>query len=162
MGKLEPEIFDLEVRHIRETYGGDLKWRDTAEWSAGFYLYWRDRESDREEDTFDLEILRELIGLSRIDRYMWDAVRLIAQEHLTRGDPLPVPLAEWIEHVLVDQHFRLQREKLWPRPRTGRQMVFRDLVMCWAIESLGAQGYMPTRMPEDGVWPAPKEDPLAT
>ena len=145
MGKLEPEIFDREVRRIRQTYGGDREWRNTAELSAGYYLYWRDRESDREEDTFDLLILRELIGLSRIDKYMWDAVRLIAQEHLTRGDPLPVPLAEWIEHVLVDQCFRLGREKLRPRPRTGRRMVFRDLVMCWAIESLGAQGYMPTR-----------------
>ena len=141
MGKLEPEIFNREVRRIRQTYGGDRKWRTTAELSA-YYLYWRDRESDREEDTFNL---RELIDLSRIDRYMWDAVRLIAQEHLTRGDPLPVPLAKWIEHVLEDQSVRLRREKLRPRPRTGRRVVFRDLVMCWAIESLGAQGYMPTR-----------------
>ena len=45
MGKLEPEIFDREVRRIRETYRGDLKWRDTAELSAGFYLYWREWSS---------------------------------------------------------------------------------------------------------------------
>lgn len=151
MGRLDKETFDREVELIRRTYGGDRRWRDTATLFAD-YLYWRVREPDHEEENPDLElILRELIDLSLTNKYMWDAVNLIAQEHLTRSDPLPVPLAEWTEHVLVDQYIQLQHEKLRPRPRKGRRTGVRDRMMCLAIESLVARGYTQMRSGGGGI-----------
>ena len=145
MDKLDTETFDREVELIRRTYGGDRDWRDTASLVA-YYGYWRFREPDQEEDNPDLELkLRELIDLSRINKYMWDAVNLIAQEHLARGDPLPDSLAEWIEHVLVDQYIQSQKEKLRRRPAKGHRLVVRDRMMCLAIESLVARGFKPIR-----------------
>lgn len=147
----DKETFDRAVRSIRRTYGGDRKWQDTARRLA-YYLYWRVREPDQEEDNPDPElILRELIDFSQINKYSWDAVNIIAQEHLTRGDPLPDSLAEWIEHVLVDQYIQSQKEKLRPRPAKGRRMAVRDRMMCSAIESLVARGYTVMRSGGGGM-----------
>ena len=151
MGKLDKETFDREVSRIRRDYGGDRDWKDTARLFA-YYLYWRVREPDQEGDNPDPElILRELIGLSQINKYMWDAVNLIAQEHLTKGDPLPDSLAEWIEHVLVDQYMQSQKEKLRPRPSKGLSKGVRDRMMCMAIESLVARRYPETRRGGEGI-----------
>ena len=145
MGELDEGTFYREVRRIRRDYGGDRDWKDTAR-LFGYYLYWKVRESGQDEDSGNPERnLRELIGMSRINKYMWDAVNLIAQEHLTRGDPLPDSLAEWIEHVLVDQYIQSQKEKLRPRPAKGGRLVVRNRMMCLAIESLVARGFTATR-----------------
>ena len=151
MGELDEGTFDREVRRIRRDYGGDRDWKDTAR-LFGYYLYWKVRESGQDEDSGNPERnLRELIGMSRINKYMWDAVNLIAQEHLARGDPLPRPLADWIERVLVDQCLQSKEEKLCPRPRKGKRTAVRDRVICAAIESLVAQGYPAMRSGGSGM-----------
>lgn len=141
MGKLDPDTFDREVRRVRRDYGDYRDWKDPARMFA-YHLYWKVRESDQDEGSGNPEQnLRELIGMSRVNKYKWDAVSLIAQEHLASGDPLPRPLADWIERVLADQYARSQKEKLCPRPRTGRRNALRDRVICLAIERLVARGY---------------------
>ena len=144
MGKPDKETFHREVRRIRRDYGGDRDWDDTAELFA-HHLYWRRRELDREEDAPVLDRnLRGMIRRSHTNKYLWDAVNLIARLHLTRGDSLPEPLAEWIERVLVDQHLD-QQEKLRPRPGKGSGTAVRDWVICMAVESLDTRIYTPTR-----------------
>ena len=145
MSPMADGSFDREVGRIRQEYGGDREWKDQARLFAHF-LYWKRRESDQEEDTPDLEpILRKMIRRSMTDKYIWDAVNHIAQAHLTSNDVLPRPLAVWIECVLVDQHFKLRREKLLPRPSKGRRVRVRDWIVCSAIEDLVARGYTATR-----------------
>ena len=140
MGKPDEETFNREVKRIRRDYGGNQEWEGWARQFA-YHLYWCRQERSREEDAPDLEpILTRMILLSQTNKYIWDAVNLVAQAHLTRGDSLPDPLACWIEHVLVDQHMEKQSEKHRPRPRKGRRVEVRDRIICLAIQNLVSRG----------------------
>ena len=75
----------------------------------------------------------------------WDAVNLIAQRQLKRGNPLPAALADWVKDVLADQYTKRQKDKKRPRPAKGRLDGVRDQKICMAIEILIARGYSPTR-----------------
>ena len=142
--KPDKETFDREVRLIRQRYGGQRKWKDPARVFAN--LFWSSRELDQQEDNPDLApSLVGLIGLSQVDKYMWDAVNLFAQAHLTRGDPLPDPLAQWIVEVLRDQYLPAKKQKFRPRPGKGHQFKVRDWMMCLAVGNLVARGYTETR-----------------
>ena len=143
MNKPDHEAFDKEVKLIRQRYGGQSDWKDPA--SVYAYLYWRSRELDQEDDNPvpKLSLVR-LIGLSQVDRYIWDAVNLIAQAHLTNGDLLPDPLAQWIVEVLRDQYLDPQ-EKFRRRPATGSRLRVKYWMMWQAVENLVARGYPETR-----------------
>ena len=118
MDKPDKEIFDREVRCIRRTYGCDRKWEDPGRLFA-HYLYWDIRELDQADGPDPEHALRELIALSEVNKHMWDAVNLVAQTHLARGDLLPSSLAQWVTQVLRDQYIQPQKWKWRPRPSQG-------------------------------------------
>lgn len=144
VNKPDRRKFDREVDRIRRTYGGDEDWKDPSRLFE-HYLYWEVREAALEHDNRAPEwIIRDLIALSKINKFMWDAVNHVARKHLARRDAVPYPLACWIADVLADQH-KERSQKLRPRPRKGRPMAVRDRMMCSAIKSLVPLGFRQTR-----------------
>ena len=68
--------------------------------------------------------LNELLEASEVSNIEWDALYLIAQEHLRGREPLPDDLADWLADVLEDltpsQKKETQRSGVSKRPRPGR------------------------------------------
>ena len=143
MSKSDQERFDRDVRFIRRKYGGRDKWKDAASVFAHFFRM--SREPVRGESNLDAETsLVGLIRLSQIDKHMWDAANLIAQDHLTSGVVLPDPLAHWVSDLLADQ--TIPREsRIRPRPAKGRGLRVRDWMMWIAVADLVERGYTATR-----------------
>ena len=144
MNRPDQEAFDRDVRFIRRNYGGRDKWESPA--SIYVRLFWYSREPVGGKCSPDREIsLDGLIGLSKVDRYVWDAVNLISQQHLSTGGVLPDPLAQWVADLLADQTIQEREDKLRPRPTKGRELRIRDSMMCLAVARLVARGYRATR-----------------
>ena len=86
------------------------------------------------------QFLHELIADSKKTKLSWDAVSLIAQEHIREKSTLPPKLRDWVIGVLAGK-------KETKRPTKGAQSKSeRDRQVCIAIASLVKQfGLSPTR-----------------
>ena len=144
MNRPDREAFDRDAKFIRRKYGG-LERRESPA-SVYVNLFWYSREPVKGKSIPGREIsLDGLIGLSKVDRYVWDAVNLLCQQHLTNGVVLPDPAAQWVADLLADQTIKEKEEKLRPRPAKGLVRRARDIMWCLAVENLARRGYTVTR-----------------
>ena len=65
------------------------------------------------------EFLATLIQDSKKNKSAWDALDLVAQDLLHRGDLLPGELAQWTRDVLTDQLAPRGQKRRRPRPSKG-------------------------------------------
>ena len=83
------------------------------------------------------QFLHELIADSKKTKLSWDAVSLIAQEHIREEWTLPPELRDWVIGVLA-------RKEEWERPTKRAQATSeRDRQVCIAIASLMKQFGLP-------------------
>ena len=144
MNKPDHKTFDRDVSFIRRKYGGRNNWKNPT--SDFVNLFWYSGEPVEGKGSPGPEIsLVGLIRLSEVDKYVWEAVNLISQQHLTTGVVLPDPLAQWVADLLADQTIREKEEKLRRRSATGEPLRVRDWMMCLAVARLVACGYTAAR-----------------
>ena len=84
-----------------------------AEGRARGYLL-RDRPRGEKGDS----LLTRFIAESQFDKSSWDALDLIAQELIRKGEPLPAALGKWTADVLADLVAE-RGQKRRPRPGKG-------------------------------------------
>ena len=143
MSRPDQETFDRDVSYIRRKYGGDEELTDPASAVAFLFRLSRMRVKGGSDPAAENSLVG-LIRLSESDKYMWDAVNMIAEDYLTDGEVLPDPLAHWVADRLADQT-RPGEAKLRPRPRKGRRLRVRDWMMWLAVADLAERGYAKVR-----------------
>ena len=97
------------------------------------------------------EYLSSLISFSRDTASAWDALRLIAQQLLQGGAPIPSELSPWISDVLEDAG-KLKKAKQRPRPRRDPDAnSARNELMACCVGLLVGYGFTATRNSSAGA-----------
>ncbi|MCY4658603.1 MAG: hypothetical protein OXF93_02140 [Acidobacteria bacterium] len=111
---MDDEQFDGFVRRARMDLSSPLLYLDStaAEGRARAYLeVYRPRGDSG-------DYLARLIAESESDKSSWDALAMIAQALIRKGEALPAALTGWAIDVLADQMAKRGEERR-PRPSTG-------------------------------------------
>ena len=133
---MDDATFDKDVEFIERA---SARYRDDL---PNYLASGYDRIDDEVEK---LAFLDHCIMGSEMRKDYWDAMRLIAQRQLRKGDPLPRALADWIKDVLMDRSARKREDKKRPRPAKGRPTAVRDQNMRLAVDRLVKRGFNATR-----------------
>ena len=95
--------------------------------------------------------LRLALHFSEENGAAWDAVNIIAQQHLRSG-PMPRELAEWIADRLEGKRKRPTKRGLSPDTN-----AVRDMLIASAVQALVNRGFRPTRNTASGSGYASEE-----
>ena len=106
-----------------------MQYREQAE--AG----WQQGATERPSEMMMLGFLIQTSATSRSD---WDAVNLIAQQHLRNGAPLPGMLASWVADVLAKKRKRPTQRGQPPKKKRNGTIVH-------VLKKLQEVGFHPTR-----------------
>ena len=137
---MDEEEFKILVEAVQRTYVDNKPdWhRDpTGAILHAYYNVHESNSSQRSSEAVKEFVLKRMIEISCRQKYVWDALKVIAERHLRDRVPFNNAFADWLADFVAG------RKK---RPQLGAETVMRSFFICQAIATLLRFSYLrPTR-----------------